>query len=174
MNPTNQAIKSIDNAIAVLEAQKLKLIESIPLADRIVTGTWIIKKNQNKYYQAIVFNANSIVLRRNGFEESFNLTDFNQNFRIADKWEIEQHLDFLKGKQHAKEQAQKPQLPEFYMITVKGERGATVRHESFEIAVKEATRLSKKTEHRAHILGVVGIVEPTVVQQPIVEYQLIK
>lgn len=63
-------------------------------------------------------------------------------------------------------------IPEFYMITVKGEHGSKVRHASYGAAVEEATRLAKKLNHTAHIMGVVAVIEPVEVQKPIIEYQL--
>lgn len=51
---------------------------------------------------------------------------------------------------------------DFYMITVKGERGSTVRHESYKAAEKEAIRLAKVAKHRAHIMGVVAVVDPVI------------
>ena len=65
-------------------------------------------------------------------------------------------------------------IPEFYMITLKGENCSKVRHSSYSVALKEATRLAKKHNHTAHIMGVVAVVEPVEVQKPIIEYQVKK
>lgn len=51
---------------------------------------------------------------------------------------------------------------DFYMITVKGDKGSVVRHETYTAAEKEAIRLAKVAKHRAHIMGVVAVVDPVI------------
>lgn len=51
---------------------------------------------------------------------------------------------------------------DFYMITVKGDKGTVVRHETYKLAEKEAIRLAKLANHRAHIMGVVAVVDPVI------------
>lgn len=51
---------------------------------------------------------------------------------------------------------------DFYMITVRGDKGSVVRHESYKVAEKEAIRLAKLAQHRAHIMGVVAVVDPVI------------
>ena len=53
-----------------------------------------------------------------------------------------------------------PKKCDFYMVTVTGEFGTKVRHDNYENAIKEATRLAKKMNHKAWVTGVVAIVEP--------------
>lgn len=53
-----------------------------------------------------------------------------------------------------------PKKCDFYMITVTGEFGAKVRHENYYNAIKEATRLAKKQNHKAWVTGVVAVIEP--------------
>ena len=70
------------------------------------------------------------------------------------------------------EKLKQTQIPEFYMITVEGKNGAIVRHSDFQTAATEATRLAKKCNHRAHIMGFVAIVD--VEKTESFEYKLIK
>ena len=169
-NNTQIAIDTLSYAINQLTKQRNILLSNIPLFDKLKVCDWVIEKKHNKYYEVERLEKTNVILKRNNETYRITSTDINNNFRVAEHWEVEQHLEFLR----VKKAFQKPQLPEFYMITVKGENGTKVRHESFDLAVKEAKRLSKFTEHRAHIMGVVAIIEPTVVQQPILEYNLIK
>jgi hypothetical protein len=53
-----------------------------------------------------------------------------------------------------------PKKCDFYMVTVTGEHGSKVRHDRYENAIKEATRLAKIQNHKAWVTGVVAIVEP--------------
>jgi hypothetical protein len=58
-----------------------------------------------------------------------------------------------------------PKKCDFYMVTVTGEFGSKVRHDKYENAIKEATRLAKQENHKAWVTGVVAVVEP--IQQEI-------
>jgi hypothetical protein len=58
-----------------------------------------------------------------------------------------------------------PKKCDFYMVTVTGQFGTKVRHDRYENAIKEATRLAKQENHKAWVTGVVAIVEP--IQQEI-------
>ena len=49
---------------------------------------------------------------------------------------------------------------EFYMLTVSGEYGSKVRHETYDIAFKEAKRLAKKTNHEVYLMGINSIIQP--------------
>lgn len=53
-----------------------------------------------------------------------------------------------------------PKKCDFYMVTVTGEFGAKVRHDNYDNAIKEATRLAKKQNHKAWVTGVVAVIEP--------------
>ena len=53
-----------------------------------------------------------------------------------------------------------PKKCDFYMVTVTGEHGSKVRHDNYDIAIKEATRLAKKKNHKAWVTGVVAVIEP--------------
>lgn len=92
-----------------------------------------------------------------------------ENLNLAD---IDNMIALLTQCRERLQVVKENKIPEFYMITVRGENGSKVRHENFDAAVKEATRLAKKLNHTAHIMGVVAVVEPVQVQQPIIEYKL--
>lgn len=53
-----------------------------------------------------------------------------------------------------------PKKCDFYMVTVTGEFGTKVRHDNYNNAIKEATRLAKKQNHKAWVTGVVAVIEP--------------
>ena len=53
-----------------------------------------------------------------------------------------------------------PKKCDFYMVTVTGEFGTKVRHDNYDNAIKEATRLAKKQNHKAWVTGVVAVIEP--------------
>lgn len=53
-----------------------------------------------------------------------------------------------------------PKKCDFYMVTVTGEHGSKVRHDNYDNAIKEATRLAKTKNHKAWVTGVVAVVEP--------------
>lgn len=169
------SINAIDKAIAELQKAKYQLLNSMPLFDKVVGNfEWVIKKSENKYYRVAskCTPLGVVQLSRNNCVTEFDSKLLNEQFRLAEDWEAKQHEAFLQSKQVRQEF--KLQLPEFYMVTVRGIRGAKVRHETFEKAVEEATKFSQKENYRAHIMGVVAIIEPTQVQEPKTEYKLIK
>ena len=179
MDKDNQiAIEVLDIAIQHLQKQKETILAKISLFSKLVEGMWIIHKSTNTYYQVGKIDANekTVVLHRPDSKLDATELSIGKNFRLAEQWEIQQHIQFLHSKfLRAEEKAKETvQLPEFYMISIKGEHGSKVRHDTLEKSVKEATRLSEKLNERVHILGVIAIVEPTIVQEPKTEYKLIK
>jgi len=162
-----------------LNEQIEALRETIPLDKRVQHKQWVIEKSKNKYYQYLNHATHVVSLKRGHEFEYPKIEEFNKNFRLATKEEVFQHENFLLSKQMREEQEEeeklnpKPTLPEFYMLTVNGDKGSIVRHATYECASQEAIRLAKRENNRVHIMGVVGIVEPKVVQQPIIEYQVI-
>lgn len=186
-----QSLNAINKAIAELEKSRETLLSRIPLSSRAQENEWVIDNRSNTHYQMYsVSHRNEVVnLKRHGAIKNFDIDVFNKNFRLATPTEVESHLRYLTRKGYItdssgslnsvpanKLESVKPkvQLPEFYMITVEGKSGSIVRHADFHTAATEATRLAKLCNHRAHIMGVIGIVEPVQVQKPIIEYQLIK
>ena len=165
-------IAELDKVISKLEEIKNFVLFNVPLIEKVTENSWVILNDTNAYFifKGLKVADNKVKLVRNNETFSYTFHEFNNNFRLATRAEVEQHLTFLSGKNKVKEN----KLPEFYLITIEGKNGAVVRHPDFKTAVKEATRLAEKCNHRAHIMGVVAIVEPIVVQQPITEYQLIK
>lgn len=187
-----QSLNAINRAIAELEKTRDAVLARIPLSSRLKKGQWVINKHTNTHYQfqelSKLFDS-EVVLKRFGSLKQLSVYTFNKEYIAATQEQVENHLRYLNnkglvydGESRAQERLNelfnetkpKVQLPEFYLITVEGKSGAIVRHADFQTAVTEATRLAKKANHRAHIMGVCAIVEPVQVQQPIIEYQLIK
>jgi hypothetical protein len=174
-----QSLNAINRAIAELEKTREAVLARIPLSSRAQENEWVIDNRTNMHYQMhSISSAREIVnLKRHGDVTATRIGDFDKYFTLATPTQVENHLRHLKNKGYipgSKISLESVQLPEFYMITVEGKSGAIVRHPDFQTAANEATRLAKKCNHRAHIMGVVGIVEPVQVQQPIIEYQLIR
>jgi hypothetical protein len=200
------SLESIDKAIQYLYALKSDMIKKSKLTDVVKKYDWVII--DNKYYQfvEISLDKGSALLSRHNTLTPISVKDFNKKFRLANKSEVEQHIEFLNKKcfsylkdfkspgvgidggcaytNHFRNQLEKinnikkvtsvpafdwngtstpkNNLPEFYMVTVKGLTGTKFRHESYDAAEKEAKRLAKSENHRAHIMGVVAIVDPIV------------
>ena len=89
--------------------------------------------------------------------------------------EFNQHIEYLEitGKKYIKQDDVQsveqrevephkidPKKCDFYMVTVTGHFGTKVRHDRYENAIKEATRLAKQENHKVWVTGVVAIVEP--------------
>lgn len=191
-----KTLEALDRAIEDLNKAKQALIDKMPILSRLKKNDWVIDKRTNSHSQFVDIKHGIINLVRYSGTRTLAPDVLNENFTIATPEQIEKHLRFLNSKglwyvdkkvvilDYSGELAKsipatshypksKIDVPEFYLITVKGEQGAKVRHESFDVAVREAKRLAKKTNHRAHIMGVVGIIEPVQVVEPITEYQLI-
>lgn len=49
---------------------------------------------------------------------------------------------------------------EFYMVTCRGIKGSVVRHTTYDEAVKEAKRITKREDHPTWVLGVVAKINP--------------
>ena len=186
-----QSLNAINRAIAELEKTREAVLARIPLSSRVQENEWVIDNRSNTHYQMhSISSAREIVnLKRHGDVRATTTSDFDKHFTLATPTQVENHLRYLSRKGYISDSSgslnsvpanklesikPKVQLPEFYLITVKGEHGSVVRHADFKTAVTEATRLAKKANHRAHIMSVCAIVEPVEVQQPIIEYQLIK
>lgn len=197
-----KALQAFDKAIAELQKGKEALLANIPLSSRVKKNDWVIDKRTNSHSQFVNIKENVVGLIRYTGDRILSVDTFNENFALATPEQVESHLRFLNKKdlwyvgriedasgifnsiptdsmrEHiqklCKESRKEPQVPDFYMITIEGKNGSVVRHETFEIAAAEASRLAKKCNHRAHIMGVVAIVEPVQVQQPVTEYKLIK
>lgn len=182
--PETNSLIEIDKAIAQLQKTRETLLAKWPLSSRVKKNNWVIDKRSNTHYQYEKSLSNALIyLLRNGSLKTIGPDTFNEYFSLATPEQVENHLRYLnrndlnyvrEGEEITPNPTPKIQLPEFYMITVEGKSGSIARHEKLEIAAAEATRLAKKCNHRAHIMGVVAIVEPVVVQKSVIEYQLIK
>ena len=197
------SLNAIDKAIADLQKTRETLLANMPLSSRVTKNDWVIDTRTNSHYQFNEIRQNIIGLVRHTGGKTLAPDVFNTNFVLATTEQVENHLRYLNKRgfwyvgqpiqdasgsiksipadslgEHiqklCKASRKEVQVPEFYMITVEGKSGAIVRHPDFQTAVTEATRLAKKCNHRAHIMGVVGIIEPVEVQKPITEYQLIQ
>jgi SOS-response transcriptional repressor LexA len=189
-------LEAFDKSIAELQKARERFIGKLPLSSKVKKYDWVIDTRTNSHSQFIETLDSIINLTKYTGTRTLSISQFDADFVLATPEQVENHLRYLNGRglwyvgrsviedvsgslkseSSNKLESLKPkvQLPEFYMITVEGKSGAIVRHPDFQTAANEATRLAKKCNHRAHIMGVVAIVEPVEVQKPITEYQLIK
>jgi hypothetical protein len=183
----------IDDQIAQLQKMKEQLLKAKPLSEIVKDKPylWVIDSASNKYYQFIGDNSNQIQLGRFGKIFNIGKSQFDREFRIASSCEFKQHIEYLKSKgmyfvdtcgkgmsgtndftikEGPKKHMIDPTKCDFYMVTVTGEHGAKVRHTDYDVAIKEASRLAKKLNHKAWVTGVVAIVEPI---QPEIQVKVI-
>jgi len=106
-------------------------------------------------------------MSRYGQTFEFDLVEFILDSRLALKHEVEQHIEFMNrtGKQYLKpleviKGSFNPNKCEFYMVTCRGQMGTKVRHNTYELAEKEAIRIAGVENHETWILGVVAKVKP--------------
>jgi len=183
----------IDEKIANLQKMKERLLNIKPLSEIVKDKPylWVIDSTCNIYYQFIANNDNEIILGRFGKTFKFSKSNFDTYFRIASSCEFKQHIEYLNSKgmyfidacgkgmsgtndftikEGPKKHMIDPTKCDFYMVTVTGEHGAKVRHTNYNVAIKEASRLAKKLNHKAWVTGVVAIVEPI---QPEIQVKVI-
>lgn len=181
--PEIKSLIEIDKAIAQLQKNRETLLTKWPVYHRVRKNGWVIHNPSNTHYQFKDNFTKNVILTRNGVDSVVDKVFFNRYFSLATPEQVEKHLRYLnrnalnyvrEGEEITPNPTPKINLPEFYMVTVEGKSGSIVRHETLEVAAAEATRLAKKSNHRAHIMGVVAIVEPVEVQKPVIEYKLIK
>lgn len=171
------ALASIKSQIKSLEKQKERLEYEILAKGEIVfsqltSGTWIINKHTGAYYQWMTNTPSLSTIARNGEWSSVDNWSIIENFRLAKIDEINQHIDFMKSKgrtfesyniglfQKSNQLEPKPVNPaEFFMVTLKQGIGSKKYHESYDVAVKEATRLAKKEKKQAYVMGVVASID---------------
>ena len=188
-----QSLNAIDKAIAELQKTRETLLANLPLSSRVKRNDWVIDTRTNTHYQFNEIRQNIVGLVRHTGGKTLAPDVFNDNFVLATPEQVEKRLRYLNRNglgyvgqpildtsvplksipaNTLGEMKPKVKLPDFYMITVEGKSGAIVRHPDFQTAATEATRLVKKCNHRAHIMGVVAIVD--VEKTESFEYKLIK
>jgi hypothetical protein len=178
-NKANQFAQEVERFCALmLQTRKCKthLIDSVKAYPK---GTWVIKKNNNTYYQFVNATDDEVTLFRKGTENKVSFFDFIKEFIVANDSQVEQHEAFLRSQviypltnaykvehKHGSVPANSlskgfdPKNCEFYMVTCKGVHGSKVRHGSYELAIKEAKRVARKENHPAWVVGVVARVNP--------------
>jgi hypothetical protein len=180
VNETNTLL-AIDRQIAILQKRKEQILKAKPLSEMVKYKRyiWVINNGIGRYYQFVCIDGDKVRLGRFGQTFSLDKNDFDNSFRIATEDEIKQHLRYLKSKDlffideqlaHLEKMNEQLSTPkkhmidptkcDFYMVTVTGEFGSKVRHDNYDKAIKEATRLAKVQNHKAWVTGVVAIVEP--------------
>ncbi len=167
-----------------LAIQKLYFMEQFKDAPWVI----VENNGMPWYYQLLTIEKGIATLSRKGRTKVLNHKDVLKNFREATESEVLQHVEFLtrtNGKfistpipcdlsevkgviidfagglfpPKPEPIVKKPKDADFYCITLKQGRGCTVYHESYDIAEKEAIRLSKQENKKAYVLGVVGVIE---------------
>lgn len=157
--------KRSDNTIKAMLGNCLSQIKKE--ISSIKKGTWIII--DSKYFQFSHVSNDIVFLLRYGNQFGFNVFEYTLNSRLALPSEIDQHIEFMlkNNKPYYKEQVTTQtnsnfEKCEFYMITCRGVKGTTVRHNTYEQAEKEAIRIAGLEKHETWILGVVAKVKPQV------------
>ena len=148
-------------------------------------GNWVIEIQNNTHYQiGSCKDSKNLTLVRNGNSVNVTLARFKREFNFATIGEIKRHLSYLNktGRTHMiiddcngikSEMIFKPKTAkevlkdimnikycDFYMVSVDGKSGSTVRHTSYESAEKEAVRLCELLNAETFIVGVVASVKP--------------
>ncbi len=171
----NNVIAKLTNTIDSLTKQRNNLLGKLNPIANVEEFAWVIDNN-NTYYQYLNTHNGTVSLFRKGVKSFEHLNRFERDYTVADKAQVTQHLNFLKRSGYlfldSENQLLKSQQPdavpessmehEFYMLTVRGVKGATVRHENYSKAEKEAIRLATIENHEVFILGVVAKVKPVV------------
>jgi hypothetical protein len=161
---------------------------------------WVIKNNpsQPTYYQLVTIKGQVVTLSRKGINRFVSYKDFYRDYVEAKEDQVLQHVKYLtdnsikylfepipcdtiklpvfdlsKSIELVKPMVKKPAYADFFMVTLKQGYGSKVYHESYEIAEKEAIRLSQQENKKAYILGVVGevnVVPTTTYETNITKY----
>lgn len=166
-----EALAKVNHNIECLSSQRDNLLAKLNPIENVKPLQWVINDGK-AYYQFIEKKYDRVLLYRKGTKHLVTLDNFNNNFTLADRKQVAQHLDFLESRggevlTELPNEAETSMNHEFYMITVRGLKGATVRHDNYEKAEKEAIRLSKIENHEAYIMGVVAKVKPVVTHEVI-------
>jgi hypothetical protein len=168
---------------------------------QFIETPWVIKNNpsQPTYYQLISIVGKVVTLSRKGVTRIISYQDFYRDYVEAKEDQVLQHvkyltdnkikflfvpipcdtsevpiLDLLDGLYKSiVPKVKKPVNADFFMVTLKQGYGSKVYHESYEIAEKEAIRLSQQENKKSYILGVVGevnVVSTTTYETNITKY----
>lgn len=144
--------------------------------------------SQPTYYQLVSIVGKVVTLSRKGVTKTVSYQDFYRDYVEAKEDQVLQHVKYLtdnnlkflfvpvpcdtseapilnltgglpKSIVPIEPKVKKPANADFFMVTLKQGYGSKVYHESYEIAEKEAIRLSKQENKKSYILGVVGEIE---------------
>jgi hypothetical protein len=170
---------------------------------QFTTTPWVIKNNpsQPTYYQLVSIVGKVVTLSRKGVTKIVSYQDFYRDYVEAKEDQVLQHVKYLTDNKikflfvpipcdtsevpilnisgtissivPIAPKVKKPANADFFMVTLKQGYGSKVYHESYEIAEKEAIRLSKQENKKAYILGVVGeinVVPTTTYETNIIKY----
>ena len=163
-----KALAKVNVSIASLTSQRDNLLAKLNPIENVKPLQWVIR--YNVYYQFIRKDERNVVLHRKGKEHCVSLSNFDDQFTLANEAEVAQHLRHLASRSESyladgSMNHDDSMKHEFYMITVRGLKGATVRHDNYAKAEKEAIRLSTVENHEAYIMGVVAKVKPVMTHE---------
>jgi hypothetical protein len=162
-----KVVRFIKRQIKSMNSQILEITNNYGLASCLEVNDIVKDKGNGKLYIldhihngypdnfCFIGNSDKIYITRS--EIDYRFTKASQaDLLEAIKYGVKPSVDIKHDTKHAGTKA------DFYMITVKGDAGSKVRHDNYKAAEKEAIRLAKSNNHRAHIMGVIAVVDPVV------------
>jgi hypothetical protein len=162
-----KVIRILRRQIKSMNSQILEVTNNYSLASCLEVNDIVKDKGNGKLYIldhihngypdnfCFIGNSDKIYLTRS--EIDYRFTKASQADLLESiKHGVKPSVDIKTDTKHAGTKA------DFYMITVKGDAGSKVRHDNYKAAEKEAIRLAKSNNHRAHIMGVIAVVDPVV------------
>ena len=143
-------------------------LAKVDLFNIVRVGSHIVKRDGERIYQITKIENGIISLDGITKLREISYAELNRYYVLADAkgkrlfHELRTANQIAKNSTYGQTVAKPFDITkcDFYMLTVRGDKGSKVRHNTYEEATKEATRIATFEDHQVYIMGVVAVAEP--------------